>query len=72
MCSGCSEGAYLLHAAEGVHVVEDGDHLAVCLLGVQDVAADLQVFHHELHQEGAQLQHQHGGPWGVVPLEGGP
>ena len=47
------ESTYLLHAAEGVHVVEDGDHLAVCLLGVQDVAADTQVFHHQLHQEGA-------------------
>lgn len=49
-------GLYLSGAAEGIHVVEDGDELSV-IGGVQDVTVNFKILHHYVHNEGSQLQH---------------
>lgn len=59
---------YLSHAPESVHVVEDGDALPVAGR-VQDVTVDFEVFHHQVHQVGPQLQRNHVGPVGLGPLQ---
>lgn len=59
---------YLSQAAEGVHVVEDGNTLALAG-GIQDVAVDFEILHHQVHQVGPQLQHNHVRPVGLRPLQ---
>lgn len=58
---------YLPCAAEGVHVVENGDELLV-VGRVQDVAANFEVLDHQIHQVSSQLQGHDVRPMGLSSL----
>ena len=51
-------------------MIQDGDELPF-VSRVQDVAVDLEVLHHQVHQAGTQLHGDDVGPLGVLPLQGG-
>ena len=62
---------YLPCAAEGVHVVEDGDELPV-VSRVQDVAVNFEALDHHIHHVRAQLQGYYIWPVGLSSLQRGP